>query len=230
MILALTPQSNEAFLREVDDAVREDQLRHFWLRYGRIVAGLVVAALIGFGAWLWWSSHSAAKSGETAEKMSGILQAVSGGGTPDAKQLEALTKASQPGYRAAALLARAAAAAGANNPKGAAATYKEIAADSGLAQPYRNLGLVRQTAIEFETLKPQEIVDRLKPLAVAGDPWFGSAGEMTAIAYMKMGKPQLAGPIFAAMAKDEKVPTSIRSRARQMAGLLGIDIVEEEAK
>ena len=66
----------------------------------------------------------------------------------------------------------------------------------------------------------------MKPLAVAGDPWFGSAGEMTAIAYMKMSKPDLAGPIFAAMAKDKTVPQTIRSRARQMAGLLGIDAIE----
>ncbi|PZP84079.1 MAG: hypothetical protein DI592_07185 [Stenotrophomonas maltophilia] len=34
----------------------------------------------------------------------------------------------------------------------------------------------------------------------------------------------------AAMAKDENVPQSIRSRARQMAGLLGIDAVETPAE
>lgn len=47
---------------------------------------------------------------------------------------------------------------------------------------------------------------------------------------MKMRKPELAGPMFAAMAKDENVPQSIRSRARQMAGLLGIDAVETPAE
>src|SRR3546814_18615749 len=76
------------------------------------------------------------------------------------------------------------------------------------------------------TLQPQQVVDRLKPLAVEGAPWFGSAGELVAIAYMKMRKPDLAGPLFAAMAKDKDVPQSIRSRARQMAGLLGVDAVE----
>ena len=80
---------------------------------------------------------------------------------------------------------------------------------------YRDLALIRQTTIEFDALKPQQVVDRLKPLAVEGAPWFGSAGELVAIAYMKMCKPELAGPMFAAMAKDENVPQSIRSRARQ---------------
>ena len=41
--------------------------------------------------------------------------------------------------------------------------------------------LVRMTAIELDTLPPQAVVDRLKGLAVAGNPWFGSAGELTAI-------------------------------------------------
>ena len=64
----------------------------------------------------------------------------------------------------------------------------------------------------------------MKPLAVSGKAWFGSAGEMLAMAYMKERKPELAAPIFAAMAKDEKVPRSIRSRAKEMAASLGIEV------
>jgi hypothetical protein len=74
------------------------------------------------------------------------------------------------------------------------------------------------------------VIDRLKPLARPGTPWFGSAGEMTAIAYMKMGKEDLAGPIFAQIAKQEDLPQTLRSRAQQMAGALGVDTVQLEAK
>src|SRR3546814_4684369 len=73
-----------------------------------------------------------------------------------------------------------------------------------------------------------EVVDRLKPLATEGNPWFGSAGEMVAIAYMKMRKPELSGPLFAAMSKDRSVPETIRTRAVQMAGLLGVDAVKTD--
>ena len=110
----------------------------------------------------------------------------------------------------------------------AAKLYGEIAADTKLAQPYRDLATVRQVALSFDKLPPQTVVDRLRPLAVEGNPWFGSAGEMTAIAYMKMGKKDVAGPIFAAIAKDEQVPGTLRSRARQMAGLLGVGAVTVE--
>lgn len=224
--MALTPQNSEAFLREVDEAVRQDQLLTFWERYGRWVLGAVVVGLALFGAWLYWQHYSKQQSDAVSEDYAKLLDSAAGGGTPDAKALDTLADASQPGFAAAAQLVKAGVAARKGDGKTAIAAYKAMAADTKLDQPYRDLALVRQTALEFDSMAPQQIVDRLKPLAVEGAPWFGSAGEMVAIAYMKMRKPDLAGPIFAAMAKDENVPASIRSRARQMAGLLGVDAVE----
>ena len=71
---------------------------------------------------------------------------------------------------------------------------------------------------------PEDVVARLKPLAAPGNPWFGSAGEMVGIAYLKMGKNDLAGAMFAAVAKDKDVPESIRARVVQLAGNSGVDV------
>lgn len=227
--MAETPYSQDALLREVDDAVRQDELFGFWRRYGKAVAIIVAAGLVAFGGWLFWNHHRQQSSGEVAEQAQELVDAAAGGGSPDAAKLKALGDASQPGYRATAKLIEAAELAKKGDVKGASALYGQINADSSLAQPYRDVALLRQIAITFDTLQPQQIVDKLKPLAVEGGPWFGSAGEMTAIAYMKMGKKNLAGPIFAAISRDEQTPASLRSRARQMAGLLGVDAVDVES-
>ena len=105
--------------------------------------------------------------------------------------------------------------------------YESIADDAEAPQPYRDLALIRAVAADFEQLEPQEVIDRLKPLAVPGNPWFGSAGELVGMAYLKQGKEDLAGPLFAAIATDEDVPPTLRSRSRQMAGLLGRDAIED---
>ena len=63
----------------------------------------------------------------------------------------------------------------------------------------------------------------MEPLAKVGQPWFGSAGEITAMAYLKQGKKTEAGRLFAAIAGDNQVPESIRSRTAQIAGTLGVD-------
>jgi hypothetical protein len=67
------------------------------------------------------------------------------------------------------------------------------------------------------------VIARLEPLAKPGEPWFGSAGEMTALALIKQGKKQEAGQLFATIAKDNGVPETIRTRAVQVAGTLGVD-------
>ena len=63
----------------------------------------------------------------------------------------------------------------------------------------------------------------MQPLAKAGNPWFGSAGEMTALALFKQGKKKEAGELFAAIANDKSVPQSLRDRSIQIAGSLGAD-------
>lgn len=226
--MAETPPLNEALLREVDDAVRQDQLLGIWNRFGRWIVGLIVVGLAAFGGWLYWNHHSQQQSGEIAEQAQKAIETAGRGGAPDAKDLEALAQASQPGYRAMAMLVRAGVAARNDDVGSAANLYGKIASDDDLPQPYRDLATVRQVALQFDQLKPAEVIERLKPLAVEGNPWFGSAGEMTAIAYMKMSKKDMAAPLFAAIAKDEKAPETLRSRARQMAGLLGVDAVETE--
>ena len=81
-----------------------------------------------------------------------------------------------------------------------------------------------------EKMKPADIVTRLKPLAVPGSPFFGSAGELLGAAYLDQGRRDLAGPLFAEIAKDKNVPESLRSRSRQLAGLMGVDAIQDVDK
>jgi hypothetical protein len=104
------------------------------------------------------------------------------------------------------------------------------AADTGLPQEFRDLALIRQTSAEYDTLKPEQVVERLKGLAVKGGIWFGSAGELVATAYLRQGKRGDAGKLYGEIAKDESVPRSIRQRAVQMAGVLGVDAIVDQGE
>ncbi len=223
--MALPPQTNEAFLREVDEQVRLDSAARFWKRWGRAVIAATIAALIALGGYLWWQNNREAAAGVEGEQMSLALDDLVSGATNKAEpELVKLGASATPGYKAAAKLALAATKLSKGDARGAGADYAAIAADSSVALPYRNLALVRQVAATFDTMPPQDVVNRLKPLAVKGNPFFGSAGEMTAIAYLQMNKRAEAGAMFAALASDEGVPDSIRSRSVQLAGVLGVDV------
>ena len=77
--------------------------------------------------------------------------------------------------------------------------------------------------IDFDTMKPDEVIARLKPLVEPGKPFYGTAGELTAMAMLAKGDRAGAGRLFAAIAADRQVPQTIRDRAVQIAGSLGID-------
>jgi hypothetical protein len=226
--LALRPIDNETFYREVDEELRRDQLLGYWKRYGKLMIAGVVLFIAAIGGVIWWMNHREIEAGSRGETLIAAFDDIAAGKKTDAQaKLDQLAKSGVEGYRAASLLAQADIASDASQTDKAVALFKQVADDDSLAQPYRDLATVRMVALQFDRLPPQQVVDRLKPLAVAGGPWFGSAGEMVASAYLKLNRPQEAAKLFAAIAKDKKAPDSLRSRALQMAGSLGVDAVQD---
>ncbi|WP_343519930.1 tetratricopeptide repeat protein [Sphingomonas sp.] len=229
--MALSPQSNEAFLREVDEELRKDQALHIWQNYGRWIIAAIVAGLIAFGGWLYWQSHSQERRGEEGEKFKAAIRSLSQNKAQEAEApLKELAASSSSGFSAAARFAQADVLLTKNDLKGGAAILAAIAADTKVPQEFRDLALIRQTAAEYDSLKPEQVVSRLGALAIKDSPWFGSAGEMVAVAYLRQGKRNEAGKLYGEIAKGEGVPRAIRQRAVQMAGVLGVDAVPDEGE
>jgi hypothetical protein len=225
--LALTPQNNDAFIREVDDELRREQMSHIGRRYGLWIVGGVLAALIAFGGWTWWKHHQTNVAAEQGEQLALALDDIEGGRVAQATAaVQKLTGSDRDAVRATALLTQADMLLAKKDSKGAAAAFGKVAADESLAQPFRDLALVRQTAVEYDSLQPQQVIDRLRGLADKGSPWLGSAGEMVAIAYLRQNKTAQAGQTFRLIAQTPDVPETVRARAVQMAGSLGVDAVD----
>lgn len=222
--MAVTPQSNEAFLREVDEELRRDQLTSVWQRHGRWLVVAIVAALALFAAYLFWQHRREQARGAEGEQLQSAFDAL---GQKDfgkaGPTLATLAGSGSEGYRALAIFTQGDILLQKNDLKGAAAKFASIAADGSQPQPFRDLALVRQTMAEYDTLKPNVVVERLRPLAVKGNPWLGSAGELVAAAYLRQGRRDLAGRMFGTIASDEGVPATIRQRAVQMASVMGAD-------
>jgi hypothetical protein len=222
--LALAPDSGESFLREVDENLRRDQARDFAKRYGGWLIAAAILFLMAIGGFIYWQERQKAKAAEETETLSKIFSDIGSGNVKTAPaKLDAMSDSPHPAVRASVLFTRAALAAQQNDFATAIAKYAQIAGDSKLPDAYRNLALIRQTALQFDTVKPEQVIARLQPLSKAGNPWFGSAGELTGMALIKQGKTAEAGRLFAAMAADKDVPAGIRIRAVQMASTLGVD-------
>ena len=215
-------------MREVDEAVRQDEAAEFARRYGILIAVLVVLALAAFGGWLWWQGHREDKLERGSEQFIQALDQLDAGNTAAADaQLAPIAKRGTPAASAGAKMLQAGILEQKGDKAGAAKAFLAIADDKDAPEAYRNLAAIRGVSNSFDSMKPEDVIARLKPLAAPGNPWFGSAGELVAMAYLKQGKKDLAGPLFASIAKDKDVPQSLQTRARQMAGVLGYDAVTD---
>lgn len=219
---------DDVLLREIDEAVRQDEMAELMRRYGKPALAAVLGGLALFGGYLFWQERRDAALEQKSEEFTRALDHFSAGNMETGrKALDNLVKDGEPGVKASALLVQAGIAQQKGDKAGAVKLYQQVSADGDAPQPYRDLASIRLVATNFDAMKPEDVIAKLKPLAVPGNPWFGSAGELVGIAYLKQGKTQLAGPLFAAIAKSKDTPETLRARARQMAGLLGVDAVDE---
>ena len=168
--MALPNDPAESFVREVDENLRRDQLRDMAKSYGKWLIAAVVLLLVAVGGYLFWQDRQKQQVAEQSEAMSAAIDKIGEGNVKGATaDLEPLTGASNDVVRASSELARAALALRQNDRKTALEIYKRIAADDGMPQPYRDLATVRGTMVEYDQLKPDEIIGRLSLLAEPAD-------------------------------------------------------------
>ncbi|WP_448661759.1 tetratricopeptide repeat protein [Sphingomonas sp. CJ20] len=229
--MALPPSgtTDEAFLREVDEEYRREQAMRFFQRYGRWILGAIMVALIALAAFLYWQHRQTVLAGTRGEEYDATMRLLEQGQADKAApELEKIAASGDNGYAVMARIAQGNLLLQKKDAKGAAAKFAQIAGDTNVAKPYRDMALVRQTVAEFDTLKPDVVIARLKPLTDPNSPWLGTAGEMVAAAYLKAGNRAEAGKLYGQIAQGgEKVPESIRQRAVQLAGVLGVDAIDQ---
>ena len=229
--MALPPTGNpDVFMREVDDAVRADRMQSFATNYGKPLIAAIVVALAALGGWLFWQHRSDQSTGDVGREFSTALDDF-GQNRPKAaiEAAEPLAKGDNPTYRALALMLQGDAAASKGDTRVAIARFGAVAGDEAVDKALRDTALLRQTLVEFDTMEPAAIINRLRGLVAQPGPAFASAAELTALAEMRRGNDAAAGALFKRISEAENVPESLKSRAVQMAGMLGVDAVRQTA-
>ena len=215
-------------MREIDEAVRQDDATRFFQKYGVPLLVLIVAVLVAmFGYW-WWESSREAKLEAQSEMVISALDSIDARDFEGASEKVApLLDEGTPGARTSARFLQAAAALEQGDTVRAAELYAAIAADADTPAPLRDLARIREVATDFDRLEPDEVIAKIGGLAEPGSPYFASAAELVAIAHLEAGDEAEAGRLFAAIAQDDTLPETLQTRARQMAGVLGVDAIED---
>lgn len=221
-------REDEILMREIDEAVRQDDTAQFFKKYGVALGAAITVLLAGMLGYWYWDSTREAELERQSEAIIGALDSVDANDFASASEKVAgLVENGSPGARTVARFLQAGAALEQGEIARAVELYAAVVADPDAPPPLRDLALIREVSANFDDREPADIIAKLDRLAVPGNEFFGSAGELVAIAHLEAGNRDEAGTLFAEIAKDEDLPDTLRSRARQMAGLLGVDAIED---
>ncbi len=212
----------DSFLREVDEAVRQERYKKLWDQYGVYALGLaalIVAGVAAYKGWAYWQERQAQAAGA---KFSEALTMLDGADATKAKDVIALlAEEGPPGYRVLARFQLAAAEAKAGDIDKAVADYDALASDSSVDEILRGHATLQAAALRLDKTDYAEMERRLKDLAEGDSAWRFSARELLGLSAYRLNNMREAEKQFGALVGDQGTPPNLRERADMMLALIG---------
>jgi hypothetical protein len=206
---------------EVDEEVRRERLKKLWDRYGSLLIGAAVVAVIAVGGWRGYQYYEAKQAAAAGGQFDAAADLADQGKTADAEAaFGKIAAEGTAGYRALARL-RLAAATAERDPKAAVAAYDAIANDGSVARVFQEFAGVRAGMLLVDGAPLAEITKRLEPLAQAGGAFRHSARELLALAAVQANDRTAAKKWFDMILGDAETPQSLRTRIDMLMTLNG---------
>ena len=133
-------------------------------------AGWLIAAVVLFlaasGGWIYWQDYQQKQSEKAVEQLAQIYHrhCARARSIPRRAARRPDRRSMQGGPRLGRVRPRRRRDRSRTTPSWRLPNIRAIAGDTSLPKPFRDLALIRQTALEFDSLKPEEVIARLQPL------------------------------------------------------------------
>jgi hypothetical protein len=213
--------SDSEFFREVDEAVRHEQYKKLWDRYGILAifgACLIIAGVAGYKGWVYWRDKQAGDAG--AQFTQALSLAKAGDAAKAGEAFTQLAEKGPAGYQVLARFQLAAAEAKAGETDKAVAGYDALSADASVDEILKGYATIQAATLKLTSADYAEMERRLKALTEGTSPWRFSARELLGLSAYKLDNMPEAEKQFTALAGDESTPSNMRERADMMLALI----------
>ena len=221
--------SGDEFIREVDEAVRQDRWMRLWKRYGTYFVGAAVAIVLGTGAGVAWRSWQESQRQDEARRYAAAEQLLRQDQASEAAAaFRALAADADSGYGVVARLRAVEAEAAAGESAAALATLDTLA-ESGAARPvYRQLGDLLTLQRELDRADAGALEGRVARLTGPEAPWRHSALELEALAQLRTGDIEGARRTLDILLADPRTPANLSRRAAELLASIGGPVARVE--
>ncbi|HEX6144303.1 MAG TPA: tetratricopeptide repeat protein [Geminicoccaceae bacterium] len=217
----------DEFIREVDEAVRQERWLGLWKTYGTYIVGGAIAVVLGTTAgvgWREWQESSRLAEARQYAEAARLLRSDQPEKAADA--FAAIAEDGEHGYAVLARLRLAEARAAAGDPAGGTATLEGLAEDDGAGELYRQLSRLLVLQQQLQELGPERTLAELQPLLAEEAPWRHSALELKALAELEAGAEVEARNTLSGLVSDPTTPSGVSRRASELLQALGGPVEE----
>jgi hypothetical protein len=208
--------SDSAAFHEIDDAVRQDDLKLWWKRWGSWVVVAAVLAIVAVAALVGWRQYDASRRGEASVAYSQALAKIESDRAAALAELNKQADGAPEPYRSLAALAAAQLL---DKPEDQIAALQAVAAR--LPPELSDLALVIAGYRSVDAGKLDGLLAQLGPLAQPDRPFHASVIELQALAAARKGDLKQARELWTSLVKDSGAPQGVQQRAQAMLSLHG---------
>ncbi len=211
----------DSFLREVDEAVREEQYKKLWDKYGVYALGaavLLLAGVAGYKGWTYWQMKQADEAGA---KFTQALNMEDGADAAKAREiLTGLAEKGPDGYRVLARFQLAGAEAKVGETDKAVSDFDALAVDANVDPILKDFATLHAAVLRLDKADYAEMERRLKNIVDSSNAWQFSARELLGLAAYRLNDMREAEKQFSALVGDQGTPPNVRERADMMLALI----------
>ena len=209
--------SDSAAFHEVDEAVRKDELREWWGRWGTWIVAGAVAVVVAVAGMVGWRQYDASQRGAESAAYSSALAQIAQDPAAAKAAFEKQAKEAPEPYRSLAAMI----AAQLQQPLDAEVTALLAAAPMLSSTELADLATVIAAFKSVDSPRAEEMVAKLEPLAGPDRPFRLSVRELQAMVAVRKGDTKRARELWTEIAKDPQAPQGTAQRASAMLNLYG---------
>ena len=213
--------SDDSFIREVNEEMRQDQAKAVWDRYGPFALIAAVLVVLGTAAWVAYDYWDTSRANAAGDKFSQALALANEG--KDDEALVALKELEDNGYGAYPLLSRMRSGtvlADKGDFTGAVTAFDAVASDGSVPDSIRDMARLRAGLVLVDQGSFADVSARLEPLTADTNTLRHAAREALGLSAWKAGNFADALKLFDQVSSDDGAPRNTRERATLLAELI----------
>ncbi|MCK5930657.1 MAG: tetratricopeptide repeat protein [Fulvimarina manganoxydans] len=216
--------SDESFFREVSEELRQDRIKAIWTRFGTLIVTAIVLILLATAAYVGWERYATSEANASGDRYLAAQDLVREGKTDEA--IAAFRELAADGWGAYPELARlsiANAEAASGDAQAAIASYGDVAGDSSVPQPLRDMADLRAAYLLVDAGSLADVRGRAERLTGEDNALRYAAREAIGLAAWKAGETETAADLFQTIVDAGDAPSGIAQRARLMLELIAAE-------